>query len=119
MDEFITLAKELGAEPMIRNFDIVGRAKEHLELLPNDIDEQFLQMNEKAPAIVFEGDPRVHITPFETESRRLANVVFELCRQLGMCANLEYDDDGRLSKIVITTRQGNVPLELYYEQLPY
>lgn len=102
-------------QSQIDNEDVSGIVK----AIQNDIDEQFLQMNEKAPAIVFEGDPRVHITPFETESRRLANVVFELCRQLGMCANLEYDDDGRLSKIVITTRQGNVPLELYYEQLPY
>lgn len=41
VDSFIRLAEELGAIPMIRNFDVVGRAKEHLELLPKDIDEQF------------------------------------------------------------------------------
>lgn len=39
--EFEKLAKSLGGEPMIRNFDIVGRATEHMELLPEDIDEVY------------------------------------------------------------------------------
>lgn len=39
--EFKELAESLGATPMIRSFDVVGRAKQHLELLPEDIDDQF------------------------------------------------------------------------------
>lgn len=42
VDDFIKLAEEMGAEPIIRNFDVVGRAKEHLELLPEDVDAAYL-----------------------------------------------------------------------------
>lgn len=44
VEKFKKLARSLGAEPMVRNYDVVGRAKEHLELLPEDIDEQFRPM---------------------------------------------------------------------------
>lgn len=56
-DEFIALAKRLGATPMIRNFDVVGRAKKHLELLPTDIDEQF------RPVLSDPGNPEGHYYP--------------------------------------------------------
>lgn len=42
VDDFIRLTEEMGAEPVIRNFDVIGRAKEHLELLPDDVDSAYL-----------------------------------------------------------------------------
>lgn len=41
LDKFYKLTAEMGADPVVRNFDVVGRAKEHLELLPDDIDSVF------------------------------------------------------------------------------
>lgn len=41
IDKFYKLADEMGAYPMVRNFNVVGRGKEHLELLPDDIDSVF------------------------------------------------------------------------------
>ncbi len=41
INKFEELAKSLGGDPMIRNFDIVGRAMEHVEMLAEDIDEAY------------------------------------------------------------------------------
>ncbi len=40
-DKFFELCEELGAYPMQRNFDFVGRAVENAYLLPDDLDLQF------------------------------------------------------------------------------
>ena len=42
LNKFKELCKSLNAEPVIRHFDLVGRAKDNLELLPYDIDDSYL-----------------------------------------------------------------------------
>ncbi len=41
IDRFRKLAKDMGADPIIRNYDIVGRAEENLDLIPRDPDSGF------------------------------------------------------------------------------
>lgn len=42
VDKFEALCKELGAEPIIRNFDIVGRAEKNLDLVSSNVDADYL-----------------------------------------------------------------------------
>lgn len=57
VDEFIKLVEKLGGKPMIRHYDVIGRAREHLELITEDIDEQF------RPAIAEPSDADGHYYP--------------------------------------------------------
>ncbi|MBQ9905657.1 MAG: radical SAM protein [Oscillospiraceae bacterium] len=41
VDRFYDLCKELGATPMVRNFDLVGRATQNLDLVPDDVDADY------------------------------------------------------------------------------
>ncbi len=57
VDDFKKLAKRLGAFPMVRQFDIVGRAKEFPELIPSDYEKYF------APALNCEIPEGGHFHP--------------------------------------------------------
>ncbi|MBP0975789.1 MAG: radical SAM protein [Oscillospiraceae bacterium] len=49
VQKFEDLCKELGATPMIRNFDLVGRAATHLDLVPEDVDADYMPVTVPFP----------------------------------------------------------------------